>query len=212
MDNEQKSEGFLVSLEKYLEAGIHLGTKIKNADTEKFIHKKRKDGIYIIDTKAIDEGLRNALNFLRNYKNKEICIVATRTYAENAAKKAQKFLPNLIVISNRFVPGTFTNPEAKQFIEPDVVIITDPRNEKIAVKEAHKMKIPIVGLVDTDASTTYIDYVVPMNNKGRKSLALFFWLFVREMLLAQEKIKNYNEFKIPQSYFEKLDIEEEESK
>jgi small subunit ribosomal protein S2 len=210
MDEEQKVEGLLVSLEKYLESGIHLGTKIKNADTEKFIHKKRKDGIYIIDMKAIDEGIRNALNFLKNYKDKEICIVATRAYAENAAKKAQKFLPNITVISNRFVPGTFTNPESRQFMEPDVVIITDPRNEKIAVKEAHKMRIPIVGLVDTDAPTTYIDYVVPMNNKGRKSLALFFWLFVREMLLAQEKIKSYSEFKIPSSYFEKLDIEEEQ--
>jgi len=209
MEEREEVASLLIPVERYLESGIHIGTKLKNADTAKFIYKKRKDGIYVIDMSAIDNGIRNALNELKKYKQSDICIVATRVYAENAAKKAQKFLPNIDIITKRFIPGTFTNPESKQFKEPAIVIVCDPRSERIAIKEASNMKIPIIGLVDTDNSTQDIDFVVPMNNKGRKSLAVFFWLFVREMLLKEGKIKGYDEFKIPISYFERLEIEEE---
>jgi small subunit ribosomal protein S2 len=205
-------EGLLLPVEKYLESGIHIGTKLRNADTAKFIYKKRKDGIYIIELKAIDNGIREALNVLKNYDQGQITIVATRVYAANAAKKAQRFLPKLDIITKRFVPGTFTNPESRQFREPECVIVCDPRNEREAIKEASYMRIPIIGLVDTDNSARDINYVVPMNNKGRKSLSVFFWLFVRELLLKEGKIKNYSEFKVPISYFERLDIEDEEIK
>ncbi|MEM4295718.1 MAG: 30S ribosomal protein S2 [Candidatus Anstonellales archaeon] len=206
---EEETSGLLLPVEKYLESGIHIGTKLRNADTIKFIYKKRKDGIYIIDMKAIDNGIRDAINELKNYKQEEICIIATRVYATNAAKKAQKFLPKIDIVSKRFIPGTFTNPEAKQFREPSIVIVCDPRSEREAIKEASYMKIPIIGLVDTDNSANGINYVIPMNNKGRKSLAVFFWLFVREMLLKEGKIKSYDEFKVPISYFERLELEGE---
>lgn len=209
MEEEAINAGLLLPVEKYLESGIHIGTKLRNADTIKFIYKKRKDGIYIIDMKAIDDGIRKAINELKNYKQDEICVIATRVYATNAAKKAQKFLPKIDIISKRFIPGTFTNPESRQFREPSIVIVCDPRSEKEAIKEASYMRIPVIGLVDTDNSARDIDYLVPMNNKGRKSLAVFFWLFVREMLLKEGKIKSYDEFKVPISYFERLELEEE---
>ncbi len=205
---ENATAGFLVPVERYLEAGIHIGTKLKNGDTAEFIYKKRKDGIYILDIHAIDEHMREALQFLKNFDNKDITIVATRAYAQNAAKKLKKFFKDIDIITDRFIPGTFTNPESKHFREPSVVIVCDPRTEKEAIREANYTKIPVVGLVDTDNMTKGIDHVVSMNNKGRKSLALFFWLLARELMLKHGGIKGYDEFKVPISYFERLEIEE----
>ncbi len=205
---EENMEGLLIPVEKYLESGIHIGTKLKNGDTSPYIYKKRKDGIYVLDLKKIDSKINEALNLLKKYNNKDILIVATRTYAENALKKMKKFLPDIEIVTKRFIPGTLTNPESKYFKEPEVVLVCDPRSEKEAIKEANYMKIPVIGLVDTDNLAKGIDHVIPMNNKGRKSLALFFWLLTRELMLKNGAIKSYDEFKAPVSYFERLDIEE----
>jgi small subunit ribosomal protein S2 len=202
--------GLVLPIEKYLESGIHIGTKLRNGDTAQFIYKKRKDGIYILAIEKIDEHLRQALNILKEYDPRDICIVATRTYSTNPASKIEKFVSGLNIISGRFIPGTFTNPASSHFREPEIVLVCDPRSEGEAIKEANLMQIPVVGLVDTDNSIRGINHIVPMNNKGRKSLALFFWLLARELLLKTGKISSYDEFKVPINYFEKLDLGETE--
>ncbi len=206
MVDEQKYDGLLVPTERYLESGIHIGTKIKTGDTKDFIFKKRRDRIYIIDLKKIDDGIRNALEVLKKYDVKDILIVATRMYAINASRKLKQML-DIETVEKRFVPGTFTNKESKHFKEPEIVLVCDPRNEKEAIREANMMNIPVIGLVDTDNTTRGLDVVIPMNNKGRKSLALFFWILARELLLKEGKIKSYDEFKLPITYFERLEIE-----
>ncbi len=208
MDEQGGIEGLLVPVERYLESGIHIGTKLKTGYTKNFIFKKRKDGIYVIDIKKIDEGMRKAFEEIKKHDLKDILIVATRIYAANAAKKLKQILGDIDVMEKRFIPGTLTNIESKHFREPSLLIVCDPRNEKEAIREAKKLGIPVVGLVDTDNTTEGIDYPVPMNNKGRKSLALFFWLLTRELLLKEGRIKGYDEFKLPVSYFERLELEE----
>ena len=206
-ENKQEVEGLLVPVEQYLEAGIHVGTKLKNGDTNQYIYKKRKDGIYVLDITKINDGIKNILKVIKEYDNEDIVLVATRTYTENAAKKMKKFIKGINIITKRFIPGTFTNIESTHFVEPKIVIVCDPRSEKEAIREADYLGIKVIGLVDTDNLTKGIDYVIPINNKGRKSLALFFWILARELSLKQGNIKNYSEFKIPLSYFEKLDME-----
>ncbi|MEB3825295.1 MAG: 30S ribosomal protein S2, partial [Desulfurococcales archaeon] len=66
--------------------------------------------------------------------------------------------------------------------EPDVVLVTDPRAESQAIKEAYKVGLPIVALTDTDNRVDNIDLIIPANNKGRKSLALLYWILTREIL------------------------------
>lgn len=201
-------EGLLVPFDRYVSSGIHIGTKLKTGYSSKFIAKKRKDDIYVFDIKKIDERIRLAANLLKKYKPEEILIVATRFYAGNAAKKLQSFIKGVNVITGRFVPGTLTNPEQKGFMEPSIILVCDPMGEKEALREAGEMNIPTIVLMDTENSPYSADLVVPMNNKGRKSLALFFWLLTRELLLAQGQIKDYGEFKTPITYFEKVELEE----
>ncbi len=197
----------LVSLETYIESGAHIGSKLRTGAAREFIEKRRKDGIYIINIEKIDEGIQRLLNRLTKYEPKDIAIVATRYYAMIALKNFKKLFPDVMAIEKRFVPGTFTNPESKYFIEPEIVLSCDPNSEQQAVREANQMKIPIVGLVDTDTKIDGLTDYAPINNRGKRSLALFFWLLAREFYLKQGKIKDYSEFKIPISFFEKLEEE-----
>ncbi|MCD5407538.1 MAG: 30S ribosomal protein S2 [Desulfotomaculum sp.] len=56
---------------------------------------------------------------------------------------------------------------------PDVLFIVDPRKERIAVAEAHKLKIPIVAIVDTNCDPDEIDYVIPGNDDAIRAVKLF---------------------------------------
>ena len=76
----------------------------------------------------------------------------------------------------------FTNPYLEDYMEPDVVLVSDPRTDKQALKEAAKIGVPVVAFADTDNKIEGIDLVVPANNKGRRSLALLYWLLTREIL------------------------------
>lgn len=203
-----EEDGMLVSPDKYLEAGVHIGTKIRTGNMKRFVFKRRKDKIYIIDLKIIDERLGLAFNLLKNYKPEDVTIVATRTYSGNAALKAKEFV-GFDVITRRFHPGTFTNINSQSFREPKIIVVCDPRGEREALREARMMDIPVIALVDTDNTTEFVDFVIPINNKGRKSLGIFFWLLVREMMVKNGTIKDYSEFKYPLSYFEKLELGEE---
>ena len=56
---------------------------------------------------------------------------------------------------------------------PDVVFIVDTRHEQIAVDEARKLKIPVIGVVDTNCDPDQIDYVIPGNDDALRSIRLF---------------------------------------
>ena len=55
---------------------------------------------------------------------------------------------------------------------PDVIFIVDPRKERIAVQEAHKLNIPIVAMVDTNCDPDEIDYVIPSNDDAIRAIKL----------------------------------------
>ncbi|MEM4057007.1 MAG: 30S ribosomal protein S2, partial [Thermoplasmatales archaeon] len=85
-------------------------------------------------------------------------------------------------ITERFIPGSFTNPSLPNFIEPDVIVVNDPATDNQAQREAVKNGIPVVAICHTNNSTSYVDLVVPGNNKGRESLALIYFLLAKRIL------------------------------
>ena len=119
----------LVPQEKYLESGIHIGTKLKTGDMKPFIYKTRQDRLYVLDLKKVDERIRYAAKFLSRFDPKEVVVVASRTYAINAAK-AFGALTGCKVRAGRFIPGIFTNPARDGFSEPKLVFVCDPKSEK----------------------------------------------------------------------------------
>jgi small subunit ribosomal protein S2 len=56
---------------------------------------------------------------------------------------------------------------------PDAVFVIDTRNEQIAVDEARKLKIPVIGVVDTNCDPDEVDYVIPGNDDALRSIRLF---------------------------------------
>ena len=56
---------------------------------------------------------------------------------------------------------------------PDAVFIVDTKHEQIAVDEARKLKIPVIGVVDTNCDPDEVDFVIPGNDDALRSIRLF---------------------------------------
>ena len=56
--------------------------------------------------------------------------------------------------------------------QPAAMFIVDPRKEKIAVLEAHKLGIPIIAIVDTNCDPDEVDYVIPGNDDAIRAVKL----------------------------------------
>jgi len=191
----------LIPLEQYLAAGMHIGTHMCTKFMEKFVYRVRNDGLYILDIRKIDERIRVAAKFLARYDPSKIAVVSVRQYGQKPAQKFCKYI-GCRAFTGRFLPGTFTNPSLKQYFEPEIVLITDPRADSQALKEAAEIGIPVIALTDTDNRTEYIDLIVPANNKGRKSLALIYWLLARQVLRERGLLSPDGDLPEPPSEFE----------
>src|SRR5207247_5760716 len=97
-------------------------------------------------------------------------------------------------LSSRFLPGNLTNPNLPEFIEPEVLVVTDPAADQQALREALNIGIPVVALCDANNETRDVDLVIPTNNKGRRALATVYWLLTREVLKVRGSLKSDEEF------------------
>ncbi|MFW6008989.1 MAG: 30S ribosomal protein S2 [Nanoarchaeota archaeon] len=178
----------LVPVDDYLTAGVHIGTKFKNAFTDRFIHRSRADGLKIINTEDVDNRLKILINFLSKYEPSEFAIMGRR---ENAKKPLTTFskIIDCDVFTNRYLPGKLTNAELKDFKEYKVVIVCDPLTDKNILNEAFNQGIFTIGFCDTNNRTGKLDLVIPINNKGKKSLGLAFFLLAKYYLVNKGIIK-----------------------
>ncbi len=198
---DKQTDNLLVPLEDYLKAGIHIGSQFKSGHMRPYIYKTRQDGLHILDVKTIDERIRIVADFLSKYEPNKILVVASRVYARRPAKKFAELIGAKSVVK-RFIPGTLTNPNNPNFVEVDVVFVGDPAIDKQALVEARKAMIPVVALCDTNNNLKDVDLIIPANNKGKKSLALIYWILAREILLKRGAIKKKGDFKVDLSEFE----------
>jgi len=171
----------LIPREKYLSAGVHIGMTSKTADMKRFIYKVRPNGLAVLNVGMLDKRIEHAANMLAPMKR--ILIVSRKENGQEPAKKFAEVI-SARAITKRFMPGSLTNPSYKEFFEPEVTIVVDPAADKQAIKESIQMRIPIIGLADTFNDTSFIDVVLPCNNKGKKSVALILWLLAK---LVREK-------------------------
>ncbi|WP_435183796.1 30S ribosomal protein S2 [Halobellus sp. EA9] len=171
----------LIPVEDYLSAGVHIGTQQKTEDIERFIHRVRDDGLYVLDVSQTDSRIRTAADFLANYDPEQILVTSSRQYGRFPATKFADAV-GARARTGRFIPGTLTNPDYDGYIEPDVVVVTDPIGDAQAVKEAITVGIPVIAMCDSNNQTSNVDLVVPTNNKGRRALSVVYWLLANETL------------------------------
>jgi small subunit ribosomal protein S2 len=174
-------EQLLLPQDMLLSAGVHIGTRMKTKDIEQFIYRVRPDGLFVLDVKKTDERIRVAAKFLARFEPSKISAAAARLYAQEPVRKFCE-LTGAIPITGRFIPGLLSNPLYPDRIEPNVLIISDPRADSQAVREASLVGIPLVALCSTDNDFSGVDLVIPTNNKGRRALAVIYWLLTRQVL------------------------------
>lgn len=187
----------LIPVDEYLAAGVHIGTQQKTEDMKRFVYRVRADGLYVLDVKATDDRIKTAAKFLSKFDPPRILVVSARQYGQFPATMFAKVIGAKSLVG-RFIPGTLTNPEYRDFVEPDVVVVTDPIGDSQAVKEAVDIGVPVVAMCDTNNMTMHIDVVIPTNNKGRKALALIYWLLAQEITKLRGQQMDYavNDFEI----------------
>ena len=169
----------LIPVEDYLGAGVHIGTQQKTKDMERFIHRVRTDGLYVLDVGRTDERIRTAADFLSNYDAENVLVASSRQYGRFPAEQFADAI-GARVRTGRFIPGTLTNPDYDGYIEPDVLVVTDPIGDSQAVTEAVTVGIPVIAMCDSNNSVSNVDLVVPTNNKGRRALSVVYWLLANE--------------------------------
>jgi small subunit ribosomal protein S2 len=174
-------EELLLPRDTLLSAGTHIGTRMKTRDIEQFIYRVRPDGLFVLDVKKTDERIRIAAKFLARLEPSKIAVSATRLYAQEPVRKFCE-VTGAIPIAGRFIPGLLTNPLYPNRVEPAVLIVSDPRADSQAVREASSVGTPVVALCSTDNDFSEVDLVIPTNNKGRRALAIIYWLLARQIL------------------------------
>tara|TARA_B100000214_G_scaffold299021_1_gene229131 strand:- start:298 stop:912 length:615 start_codon:yes stop_codon:yes gene_type:complete len=178
---ETEEKNLLIDEDTFLTCGVHIGTKQKSKDMQPYVYKVRDDGLRILNVNLTSEKITEAATFLKEYDPKDVLVVSARQYGWKPAKKFADAC-GFVCIAGRFTPGRLTNPEMRFFIEPKVIVLTDPAADAQAFREAVNIDIPVIAMCDSNNLTTDIDIIVPGNNKGRRSLALIYWLMAREIL------------------------------
>ncbi len=205
MSNQEDVE----HMEKYvLSTGIRVGTQVKTKFMIPFITKATNEGLYIIDSKKTLSRIQTAAKFINRATPSKVLICSGREYASTPIEKFAE-LTGTTPMLGRFMPGTLTNPLLPYYIEPELVVVSDPQVDEQAVTEATNAGIAVIAIANTDNVTSKADLVIPANNRGRKSLAAIYWLLAREMLIQKEALKADEPMKYEIDDFETKITEEE---
>jgi len=191
-ESEEKIETFseedlLLPQDTLLSAGVHIGTRMRTKDMEQFIYRVRADGLFVLDVKKTDERIRVAAKFLARFEPSKIVAVAGRLYGQSPVEKFCEVVGATPIVG-RFIPGMLSNPLYPNRLEPSIIILSDPKADVQAVKEAASIGIPVIALCSTDNDFSFVDLVIPTNNKGRRALAVIYWLLARQILRERGEI------------------------
>lgn len=196
------------NLEKMiLSTGIRVGTPIKTKFMSSFITRANPEGLYILDISKTLARIDVAAKFIGRTNIANVAVTSSREYGKTPIEKFCE-LTGARGIFGRFMPGTFTNPSLPKYLEPEIVIVTDPQADEQAVLEATRAGVPVIALSNSDNITSKVDVVIPTNNRGRKALATVYWLLTKEVLKKQGKIKSDSDMPLAIDDFEAKLVEE----
>lgn len=196
------------NLEKLiLSTGIRVGTPVKTKSMTPYIVRANPEGLYILDISKTLSRIDVAAKFIGRSNTSKVAVTSAREYGKTPVERFCE-LTGAIPLIGRFMPGTFTNPSLPRYMEPEIVIVTDPQADQQAVIEATRAGVPVIAISNSDNVISKVDLVIPANNRGRKALAAVYWLLAREVLKKQGTIKTDKEMKVLLDDFETKLVEE----
>jgi small subunit ribosomal protein S2 len=191
-----------------ISTGIRVGTQVKTKFMKQFIEKASPEGLYMLNIDMTLEKIKTCAKFINRVGAENIIACSGRQYAGIPIEKFCE-MTGAKQLLGRFMPGTLTNPSLPYYIEPRLILISDPEVDVQALIEATNAGIPIIGIANTDNVTSKLDVIIPANNRGRKSLATIYWLLVRQILIEKGELKENESMKYEIDDFEAKMIEEE---
>ncbi|MBU2576304.1 MAG: 30S ribosomal protein S2 [Nanoarchaeota archaeon] len=183
--DKKEDQTILTPLEDYIKTASYLGTKVITPTMRKYVYRRRLDGLAILNTLLVDKKLAEGIDFIKEYKPEDWTLVCKREAGWRAAKMFAE-LTGVRTFTKKYPSGVLTNTVLEDFIETKMIFICDPWMDKNALADAKNIRIPVIGLCDTNNHTADIDVVMIGNNKSNKSMGLFFWLLAREYMKAHK--------------------------
>ena len=197
----QKTDDLLLPQEVLLSAGVHIGTRVKTKAMEPFIYKVRPDGLFVLDMEKMNERIQVAAKFLSRTDLSKVVAASSKRYGKIPVQRFSDVTGTIAMIG-RFTSGTFTNPTYANYFEPTTVIVTDALADQQIVEEAASVGVPVIAFCSTDNNLSNVDLVIPINNKGRRSLAIAYWLLARQIKRELGELSTEQDFNISIDDFE----------
>lgn len=182
-ETKKDDQTILTPLEDYIKTASYLGTKVITPTMRKYVYRRRLDGLAILNTLLVDKKLADGIDFIKRFKPSEWTLVCKREAGWRGAKMFSE-LTGVKTYTKKYPSGVLTNTVLSDFIETKMIMICDPWLDKNALADAKNIRIPVIGICDTNNHTTDVDVVMIGNNKSNKSMGLFFWLIAREYMKA----------------------------
>jgi len=176
----------------------------------RYVWKRRSDGVFILNLAKTWEKLVLAARTIVAIENpQDVCVISARPYGQRAVLKFAGFI-GVQAFSGRFTPGTFTNQIQSNFVEPRLLVVTDPLTDHQPIREASYVNVPTIAFANADASLRYVDIAIPANNRSRHSIGLLWWLLAREVLYLRSAISRTTPWDVMVDLFFYRDPEDQE--
>ena len=186
MSLSQKEE----DIKNLIIAGCHLGGKKITKQMRKYVYTVRKDGIAIFDVKKKKKKIQVAARIIASVDPDSVISVSSREAGQRAVYKFGHFTKTQAV-TGRWSPGMLTNKTTKKYVEPRLLIVSDPRTDYNAILESSYVNLPVIAICNSDNMLKYVDCAIPCNNRNNYSIAMIWYLLTKAVLEIKKEEEGF---------------------